>query len=179
MLGSSLLASLTRPGRGALANASEAAAGLWLAVADRLLLTGELEADGDGPGELHALHRSECYDVLRAGTIGRLAYVARAGTPDIVPVNYLVHGDDLLIRSGPGPKLQAAERGELVAFEVDDIDAVRRTGRSVVVLGRASKLRPDEQQQVEDETAQAPWAQGPRRHVIRVRPSRVTGRRLS
>lgn len=180
MFGTKLLARATRPSRGALANASEAAAGLWLAVADRLLLTGELEIDTEpGPGQLHALSREDCEELLRACHVGRLAYSPRVGVPDIVPVNYVIDRRDILIRSGPGPKLQAAERGDLVAFEVDDIDPVTRTGRSVVVLGRASRLRPEEQQQVEEQTAETSWALGPRRHVIRIRPTRVTGRRLS
>lgn len=180
MFGTNLLRRATRPGRGALANASEAAAGLWLAVADRLLLTGELEIDTEpGPGQLHAMSREECDELLRSCRVGRLAYVPREGVPDIVPVNYVLDGRDILIRSGPGPKLQAAERGDLVAFEVDVIDATDRVGRSVVVLGRASRLRPEEQQLVEEQTAGTPWALGPRRHVIRIRPTRVTGRRLS
>ena len=180
MFGSNLLSRATRPGRGALANASEAAAGLWLAVADRLLLTGELDVDSEpGPGELHAMSREDCDELLRAGRIGRLAYAPRVGVPDIVPVNYVLSGRDILIRSGPGPKLQAAERGDLVAFEVDEVDAITHTGRSVVVMGRAGRLRPEEQQKVEEMTAGTPWALGPRRHVIRIRPTRVTGRRLS
>jgi hypothetical protein len=180
MLGTALLARATRPGRGALANASEAAAGLWLAVADRLLLTGELDVDTEpGPGELHAMSREECDALLVECRLGRFAYAPRVGVPDIVPVNYVLDGRDILIRSGPGPKLQAAERGDLVAFEVDQVDPATQTGRSVVVLGRASRLRPEEQQKVEDKTAGTPWALGPRRHVIRIRPTRVTGRRLT
>lgn len=180
MFGTNLLARAVRPSRGALANASEASAGLWLAVADRLLLTGELDVDTEpGPGELHALSREDCDALLRAGCVGRLAYVPRVGVPDIVPVNYVLDGRDILIRSGPGPKLQAAERGDLVAFEVDEIDVATHTGCSVVVVGRAGRLRPEEQQKVEARTAGLPWALGPRRHVIRIRPTRVTGRRLS
>lgn len=74
--------------------------------------------------------------------------------------------------AGPGPKLQAAERRELVAFEVDDVDEEAHTGISVVVVGRASR-EPDE------EDGPTPWADGPRRHLVRIRPTRVSGRRLS
>jgi hypothetical protein len=66
-----------------------------------------------------------------------------------------------------------------VAFEVDEIDGATHTGRSVVVLGRATRMRPEEQQKVEERTANATWALGPRRHVIRIRPTRMTGRRIS
>jgi hypothetical protein len=161
-----------RPARGGLRNAREATMSLALAVADRLALTDV--PDGDIEGALHPMTRDECYEVLRAGSLGRFAYVARAGTPDIVPVNYVVDGEDILIRSGPGPKLQAAERRELVAVETDAFDEGARTGRSVVVIGRAERLRS-----AVAETGPTPWADGPRRHLIRVRPTRVTGRRLS
>lgn len=162
----------------ALRNAREAMVGLTLVVTDRLALTDSLDAtEPDEPGDLHSLTRDECYALLSEAGFGRLAYIARAGVPDIVPVNYALDGDDLLIRSGPGPKLQAAERHEVVAFEVDAVDALSRTGRSVVVVGRAERLRPAEQQRLR--TGPAAWAAGPRRSVIRIRPQRVTGRRLS
>lgn len=41
-------------------------------------------------------------------------------------------GGDVLVRSGSGPKLQAAERQELVALEVDDLDEADRSGWSLV-----------------------------------------------
>ena len=106
--------------------------------------------------------------------MGHLAYIARVGVPDIVPVNYEMDGDALLIRSAPGPKLQAAERGDVVAFEVDDIDEDRHTGWSVVVIGRARSVVTG----YDGTSAPTPWARGPRRHMIRIEPRRVDGRRL-
>jgi hypothetical protein len=66
-----------------------------------------------------------------------------------------------------------------VAFEVDEVDPLTQTGRSVVATGRATRLRPADAQRVEELTGDLPWAAGPRRHVIRIRPTRVNGRRLS
>lgn len=168
----------TTPTRGALRNAREATVSLARAVADRLELTDALDEEAEGqPGGLHAMSRSDCYEVLRQGSVARLAYVARAGVPDIVPVNYLVDGEDILIRSGPGPKLQAAERREVVAVETDMLDEQTRTARSVVVVGRAERVGAREERELGERLT--PWAAGPRRHVIRIRPTRVTGRRLS
>jgi hypothetical protein len=166
--------------RGALRNAREAIATLRAAVADRLTLTDRLdEADEDASGALHSLTRTECYELLSGGVIGRFAYVARAGVPDVVPVNYVLDGDDILFRTGPGPKLQAAERREVVAFEIDDIDVAARTGRSVVVTGRAERVSSSEQRRLDGVPIAAAWASGPRRTLVRIRPTRVTGRRLS
>ena len=173
------LSALLRPTMGALTNAREATVTVALAVVDRLALTTDLDDAPDEPGALHALTRHQCYQLLRDQSVARFAYVARAGVPDIVPVNYALDGEDVLIRSGPGPKLQAAERRDIVAIEVDAIDPVRRTGWSVVVSGRAERLSLMEEQRLEERLAGTAWAAGPRRHVIRVRPTRITGRLLT
>ena len=83
-----------------------------------------------------------------------------------------------MIRLPARAKLQAAERRELVAFEVDVIDVDTRCGRSVVVHGRASVCSPAEQRTFADRSETTAWADGPRHHLIRIRPSRVTGRVL-
>lgn len=158
-----------------LANARTSLEDIGLAVGERRLLQHHL-ALASTSGDLLPLTDEECYDVLARHTVGRLAYIARAGIPDITPVNYVLEREALLIRSGAGPKLQAAERRELVAFEVDELDEERHTGVSVVVLGRAERLTPEEAAQCTSRPL--PWAHGPRVHTIRVEPRRVTGRSL-
>jgi hypothetical protein len=156
----------------ALANARCATDALALAVQDRRALA---PTDAEpAPGDLVALTRPQCRALLATRSVGRLAYVARAGVPDIAPVNYELDGEDLLVRSGPGPKLQAAERGDVVAFEVDDLDERARSGWSVVVVGRARRVPAPA-----DTAGPTPWSSGPRRHLVRITPTRVTGRRLA
>lgn len=159
-----------------LANARAAAGAVSAAVADRRLLTDG--PDDDGEGSLARLTRAECLVLLAGRRVGRYAYVARQGVPDVVPVTYALHDGALLLRSGPGPKLQAAERGEVVAVEVDDVDEERRTGWSVVVAGRAARLRPAEVAALPAGVVPEPWARGPRSHVVRVPLDRVQGRVL-
>ena len=160
--------------RGAVANARRAVEEVAAAVDERRRVVQALDA-GEAPGDLARLTVIECRDLLATKALGRLAYVARAGMPDIVPVNYVMDGTSVLIRSAPGPKLQAAERRELVAFEVDDIDEHARTGWSVVVIGTARRLTPEEAQR---HPAPEPWASGPRLHTLRIEPRRIDGRRL-
>ena len=159
----------------ALDNARAATGAVRLAVQDRDALAPRADDEAAARGDLALLSRAQCRALLATRTVGRLAYVARAGVPDIAPVNYALDGDDVLVRSGPGPKLQAAQRGDVVAFEVDDLDEDGRTGWSVVVVGRASVVRPG--QQAAD--GPVPWSNGPRRHLLRITPARVTGRRLA
>ena len=167
------------PGSG-LANARRSAGALALVVAERNALT-EALVEQPSPGGLTHLTAEQSWDLLARHRVGRLAYVARAGVLDLCPVNYVLHDGRLLLASGPGPKLQAAERGELVAFEVDDIDEADRTGSSVVVVAAASRLDEIAVRRLRIHGAELPeaWASGPRRSVISLRPVRITGRRLS
>ena len=57
-------------------------------------------------GGVTALSRAEAEELLRRHTVGRFAYVARAGAPDVVPVNDVWSDGAVLVRSGPGPKLR-------------------------------------------------------------------------
>jgi uncharacterized protein len=160
--------------RSALDNARAAAEGIAQAMSDRQALA-PLPDEQATEGGLALLTEEQCLERLAGRSVGRLAYIPREGVPDIAPVNYVLHGRDVLVRSGPGPKLQAAERGEVVAFEVDDLDEQSHTGWSVVVSGRARRLTEEEKRRVPTPT---PWSQGPRRHVLRIRPQRITGRRI-
>jgi uncharacterized protein len=160
--------------RSALDNARAAADGITQAMSDRSELTPPPEQQAED-GRLALLSEGRCLELLATRTVGRLAYVARENVPDIAPVNYALHGRDVLVRSGPGPKLQAADRGEVVAFEVDDLDEAAHTGWSVVVVGPAQRLTEEEKRHVPMPT---PWSDGRRRHVLRIRPTRITGRRI-
>jgi hypothetical protein len=163
---------LPSPAR-ALSNARRASAAITVAVAERRALTGHLD-DVPAGGDLVRLTAEECWELLTSRAVGRLAYVARQGVPDVVPVNYVVDGRTIVVRTGPGPKLQAAQRREVVAFEVDVIDEETHTGWSVVVHGRAEELPRQQSRHPEP----APWANGPRLHTVRITARHVAGRRL-
>lgn len=175
-----LLGAVDRLGRRVVGAALENAASSTAAIAQQVRLREALApAADDGPGALSRLDRATCLELLGSRRTGRLAYVARAGVPDVVPVNLVVDAGRLLVRSGPGPKLQAAERREVVAVEVDDIDEDTRTGWSVVVAGRARRLHTSEAAALPAGLLPEVWARGPRSSVIAVELTRVEGRRLT
>lgn len=128
--------------------------------------------------QLKVLDRQECLELLAHGVVGRLAVVA-GGAPQIVPVNYVLAGEALVFRSGPGTKLQAAERAP-ACFEIDEFDVETRTGWSVVASGRLEEIT--RYQSAVLAAAQRlpidPWAGGPKEHWLRLIPSRITGRRI-
>lgn len=157
----------------ALDNARRSLAVIGRSRSDRAELQGSLAAPAVA-GDLGALGHDECLALLGTRKVGRMAYVARAGVPQIVPLNYELAGDHVLVRTGPGPLLQAAQRHDHVAFEVDDLEELLHGGWSVVVQGTLTELHATPR----DACDPTPWAAGPRRHLLQLETRRVTGRRL-
>lgn len=128
---------------------------------------------------LEVLPLNQCLSLLRSRPLGRLAYVA-AGTPVVVPVNHLVDGATVVLRTVSGGKLDAALAGETVAFQLDDHDPARGTGWSVLVQGRAEIV--DEVELVTRYEAKLDsWAIAdgePDISWFRIVPDEVSGRRL-
>ena len=119
----------------------------------------------------------ECQALLRQATIGRVA-VSIGAVPAVFPVNFVVVDDGIAFLTGKGTKLDAAVRNAVIAFEVDDFDAVYHTGWSVLVVGTAQELvDPIAKERVVMAGATA-WAPGQRDHVILLRPEFMSGRRI-
>jgi nitroimidazol reductase NimA-like FMN-containing flavoprotein (pyridoxamine 5'-phosphate oxidase superfamily) len=95
-----------------------------------------MEFDRNG---LEVLDRAECLRLLGTATLGRVALTAEA-LPVILPVNFELADEHIVIRTGRGTKLDAATRNTVVAFEVDQIDPMYHTGWSVLVTGVARDL---------------------------------------
>lgn len=132
-----------------------------------------------GPGQLlDAVEPDECWHLLATQRIGRLSFTAQGGLPVIVPVNFVVDDETIVFRTGRGPKLTAATRGELVAFEADDIDMVARAGWSVVVIGKARVVTSETEHHRLASLGLQPWAAGPRDEYVVITPRNVAGRRL-
>lgn len=109
--------------------------------------------------------------------MGRFAFVESARALSVVPVNYVSRADgSVLFCTGPGPKLSAADRRDVVALQVDDVDEQSHTGWSVLVVGRARRLTASETSRLRD--VPLPWATGPRHQVVLIEPTRLEGRRL-
>lgn len=111
--------------------------------------------------------------------MGRIVYTANA-MPAITPVNYLVDGESILIRTASTNKLAAAGRHEIVAFEADQIDPERSAGWSVVVTGRASEVTdPAELGRIASLPLHSWVLDGTGGRYIRINTDVVTGRRVT
>jgi nitroimidazol reductase NimA-like FMN-containing flavoprotein (pyridoxamine 5'-phosphate oxidase superfamily) len=127
---------------------------------------------------LEWIDRDECLDLLAGDVVGRLA-VVHGHTPAIFPVNYVMDGDNIVFRTDPGTKLDAAERAS-ACFEIDGIDRASRAGWSVVATGRLEEVTPYDTRtgrRVQSLHVD-PWAGGAKTHWMRLIPESVTGRRL-
>jgi nitroimidazol reductase NimA-like FMN-containing flavoprotein (pyridoxamine 5'-phosphate oxidase superfamily) len=139
-------------------------------------MTERTAPDRDRNG-LEILHRDECVSLLSSSSFGRLAVTVGA-LPAIFPVNYLVDGQRILVRTGEGTKLDAAMRDAIVAFEVDHADGLVHGGWSVCVTGRSSEIRDEAEL---GRIAQMPlphWAPNRNSHVMAVSLDLVSGRRI-
>ena len=127
------------------------------------------------PFELSA---DECRELLSAGLVGRAAVCTPLG-PHVVPVNYAVVDDSVVVRTSPYSVLGSHARGSILAVEVDQFDYERQRGWSVVARGRADAVTGavdlNHIKQVWDPRE---WASGQRNLYLRVRWSELTGRRL-
>ncbi|WP_062355234.1 pyridoxamine 5'-phosphate oxidase family protein [Herbidospora yilanensis] len=125
---------------------------------------------------LRNLTADECLALIAPGGVGRIAFTGSHG-PTILPVNYRLDGDRIVLRTRTGGAMDGDLRTGIddleivVAFEVDAIDPEHREGWSVLVQGPCHHTPG---------TPGAPggsWVDG-RDHLITITPQRVTGRRL-
>jgi nitroimidazol reductase NimA-like FMN-containing flavoprotein (pyridoxamine 5'-phosphate oxidase superfamily) len=133
-----------------------------------------MEIDRNG---LEVLDRAECFRLLGSCHLGRLG-VSVGALPTILPVNYWFDGRSIFVRTSAGSKLDAALQGTVVAFEVDDADAIEHAGWSVVVTGVASAVSDASELERMRRAPLPHWAPDPGNHVIAISTEMVSGRRL-
>ncbi len=129
--------------------------------------------------ELEVLPADECRRLLATRRFGRIA-LAGGRFPVILPVNYTLDDDAVVVRTG-SRTVVAAGGFARVAFEVDDVDERTRSGWSVLVQALAEELtgaRRDELVERLRAADTAPWAPGEHGHWIRLVPKVLTGRRI-
>lgn len=125
-----------------------------------------------------SLSRDECVRLLSAGVTGRVALSSPDG-PHIIPVNYAVVDDAVIVRTSPYSVLGTHGRDAVLAFEVDQFDHERHHGWSVVARGRAEVLTdPAEIAYVRETWEPRPWAGGVRGVYLRLRWVEISGRRV-
>jgi nitroimidazol reductase NimA-like FMN-containing flavoprotein (pyridoxamine 5'-phosphate oxidase superfamily) len=128
---------------------------------------------------LTELDESECIRLLRTSVVGRLGFNTADPAPVILPVNYAVMGRSIcLLTTEHGVLKQWAALSD-VAFQVDEIDATRWSGWSVLVQGPCEVVPELEVSQLLRQLPRPrPWADGERGTLLRLRWTQIAGRRL-
>jgi hypothetical protein len=125
---------------------------------------------------LQPLTRGECLELLSRCSLGRVAFTERA-LPAIRPVNYALVGHQLVLRTqadGLGRRLD----GQVVAFEVDEIDGEHDTGWSVVVTGTARLLHSPGELMRQGTAPPVTLAGDGHDARVCIVPGEITGRRI-
>ena len=122
---------------------------------------------------LDILDAAECEELLDATHLGRVV-ITLGDVVAAFPVYYAMQRKDIVFRTDPGTKLMAAVLHARVAFEVDNADE----GWSVLAVGPCEEVRSLTEAEEALAALDAYWPGGERHRVVRIRPERVTGRRL-
>jgi nitroimidazol reductase NimA-like FMN-containing flavoprotein (pyridoxamine 5'-phosphate oxidase superfamily) len=127
--------------------------------------------------DLVVLDREECLQLLRDRYLGRIGLSVGA-LPVVVPVNYTIDGNRILLCSEPGLKLQAARKGVVACLEIDDFDPLEHSGWSVLVTGRLDEITDPMQVTRAQHLPLVPWAPMSDPHYMTLSTELMSGRRL-
>jgi uncharacterized protein len=123
------------------------------------------------------LDRPECLRLLALAAkedhVGRLA-VTDGQSPLVVPLNFILHGGEVLVRIGPG-RLSDLVPNSFVSFEVDRVEIDPGEAWSVLVRGLASQAAADTRY---GGAMPEPWVPEPGHMVLSIRTEVITGRRF-
>jgi nitroimidazol reductase NimA-like FMN-containing flavoprotein (pyridoxamine 5'-phosphate oxidase superfamily) len=131
--------------------------------------------------QLITLSRTECLELLAAGSFGRVAVTVGADhRPLVRPVNYVFDqpAQAVTFRSSPGTKLHALLRSASACFEIDDVDVEAHTGWSVIVYGMTEPVVHHTEILRLKRSGLDSFAPGPQPDWIRIRATTITGMRI-
>jgi nitroimidazol reductase NimA-like FMN-containing flavoprotein (pyridoxamine 5'-phosphate oxidase superfamily) len=137
---------------------------------------------GDAPAP-EQLDAAECLRLISPGGVGRIAYAGRYG-PTVFPVNYVMHEGTIVFRTAHDSPTDEDLRTGItdaeykIGFEVDELDPAAREGWSVLVQGSVHHVDSPEERASMPDAALQPWAGGTKELFLRIRPTRITGRRI-
>lgn len=126
---------------------------------------------------METLDRETCLRLLASVPVGRVG-VSIGALPAVLPVNFVLVGTTIVVRTVPGTKLDAAMQGAVVAFEADSYALDGSSGWSVMVQGRCFEVT--EPASLAPAIAQLEsWAlDGSAQRVIRIEVSFISGRQF-
>jgi nitroimidazol reductase NimA-like FMN-containing flavoprotein (pyridoxamine 5'-phosphate oxidase superfamily) len=127
---------------------------------------------------IEVLSEAECRRLLDENHVGRVAFLDNE-YPVVLPVNYIVDGDAIAIRTDIGAKLDAIPLNR-AAFEIDGFEQWNHSGWSVLVQGFGQDVSDAIGPRYEALRKSGPelWAPGDRAHWLTISINRISGRRI-
>ena len=124
---------------------------------------------------MELLSTHECERRLRAGGVGILA-LSGVAAPILRPVNFALHENWVLIRTGEGQILDAARSSGAASFAMSEVDRLEHTGWSVVVTGKLAERSgiPNV-----GDVPLRPWARADKQHFVGLSIDEISGRRIA
>lgn len=123
------------------------------------------------------MERAECVQLLARGSyLGRVAFV-RDGLAHVIPVNYVVDAEAVMLRTAEGTSLSGLE-GQAVAFEVDETTPMRHSGWSVLARGTAGRVTDEATLTHLRHSTLRAWGRRAADCWIRIPIESITGRRI-
>ncbi|MEE8602011.1 pyridoxamine 5'-phosphate oxidase family protein [Euzebya tangerina] len=140
------------------------------------------------PSRITELSPRECWENLRQAQhgIGRLAFIDPAkppgSAPELLPVNFILNGPEVIMRTGGG-LINAAARSEVAGtFEIDSLrvssTAAHDIGWSVVVHGRLNRVTDAMVRRYLELGRLAPSAGGFKPNFVRLEIESISGRKI-
>ena len=126
---------------------------------------------------IESLSPDECARRLAAHGVGRIG-VSSHGKVAIFPVNYVVHGDDVVVLVRHDGELCEATHGTYVAIEIDHADSMYHEGWSVLVQGRCTHVTDPDELDALCRLPLLPWGGPDRDTYLRVAMESISGRHI-
>lgn len=146
------------------------------------MTSGPARSSPVGPRRSTELGSAEALALLGSVSLGRIVFTRHA-LPTIRPVNHVLDGGDIIIRTHEGAALtsrtqKAGDPGVVVAYEADVIDPDTHLGWSVVVTGYAQLVTETEDLR-RYQAMLRPWVERSMDYAVRIVPDLITGIRLT
>lgn len=125
---------------------------------------------------LEVLTGEECRTLLAATRLGRVAFRVEDAV-EVFPVNYVFHGEAIVLRTAADSLLAAYVPDRRVAFEIDHGDPMFHTGWSVLVQGVGETIDLAAEPEIEHVGVRS-WRSGRGDRWLRIRLDEVSGRRI-
>ena len=121
------------------------------------------------------LSETEAWELLGTVQVGRLATVIER-QPDIFPVNFVLDGPAVVVRTAGGSKLLQLTVNASVAFQADGWTSSE--GWSVVVKGVATEVEDRDTLTRIERLPLKPWVPTVKDHYVRIVADEIEGRRF-